>query len=478
MTANTLRTDALIGGEWVAGEARRPVLDPALDETIAEVSVVGSALCDDAVGAASDALPGWADTSPRQRAEVLRRAFEIMTDEAEEIARLITRENGKVLADSRAEVAYAAEFFRWFSEEAARIQGDFRMAPNGDKRILVTHGPVGVSLLVTPWNYPAAMATRKIAPALAAGCSVVLKPASETPLTALAIGDIMQRAGAPAGVVNVLVAAPTGPLVSRMLHDPRVTNLSFTGSTEVGVVLLHEAADQVVRTSMELGGNAPFLVLEGADVDAAVEGAMVAKLRNGGAACTAANRFFVHRSLSGTFTERLSVAMAGLRMGPGLESGIDIASLVSTSERDKVAELVDRAVGDGARVETGGRIPDGTGAFYPPTVLSGVGPDDALLGHEIFGPVAPVVEVDSDEEAVRLANDTPYGLISYVYAGDMRRGLRVSEQMESGMVALNRGVVSDPAAPFGGFKQSGLGREGGFAGIHEFLESKYIAVDV
>jgi succinate-semialdehyde dehydrogenase/glutarate-semialdehyde dehydrogenase len=478
MSVATLPTGALVGGVWHTGAERRAVVDPALGETIAEVELADATLCAAAVDAAAEAFPAWAAAPPRARAEVLRRAFDIMTAESEELARLITRENGKVLADARAEVAYAAEFFRWFSEEAARIQGDFRTAPNGDKRILVTQHPVGVSLLVTPWNYPAAMATRKIAPALAAGCSVVLKPASETPLTALAVGDIMQRAGAPAGVVNVVVAAPTGPRVSDMLHDPRVVNLSFTGSTEVGVVLLREAADQVVRTSMELGGNAPFLVLEGADIDAAVEGAMVAKLRNGGAACTAANRFFVHRSLSAEFTRRLGAAMASLRMGPGLVDGVDIASLVSASERDKVAELVERAVGDGARPVVGGRVLAGEGAFYPPTVLDRVSPENAVLDQEIFGPVAPVVTVDSDEEAIQRANDTPYGLISYVYAGDLRRGLRACEAMESGMVALNRGVLSDPAAPFGGYKQSGLGREGGFAGIHEFLETKYIALDV
>jgi succinate-semialdehyde dehydrogenase / glutarate-semialdehyde dehydrogenase len=478
MTVTTLHTRALVGGEWHEGSSRRPVLDPSSGETIAEVEVAGEDLCAAAVDAAAAALPVWAATPARARAEVLRRAFEIMTAEAEDLARLITRENGKALVDARAEIAYAAEFFRWFSEEAPRVAGDFRMAPNGDKRILVTHQPVGVSLLVTPWNYPAAMATRKIAPALAAGCSVVLKPATETPLTALAVGDILRRAGAPDGVVNVVVASPAGPLVSSMLHDPRVRNLSFTGSTEVGVLLLHEAADQVVRTSMELGGNAPFLVLEGADVAAAVEGALTAKIRNGGAACTAANRFFVHRSLGAEFTEQFAAAMSGLRMGPGLDDGVQIASLVSVEERDKVADLVDRAVDEGARAVAGGRTPSGPGAFYPPTVLADVKPDDRLLEHEIFGPVAPVVLVDDDATAIQLANDTPYGLISYVYSGDLRRGLRACEALEAGMVALNRGVVSDPAAPFGGVKESGLGREGGFDGIHEFLETKYIATDL
>jgi len=474
----TLRTRAFVGGQWVTGESRKAVMDPATGAIVAEVEVAGQELCRRAVDAAAAALGPWAATPPRERAEVLRRAYEIMTAESEEISRLITRENGKVLADARGEVAYAAEFFRWFSEEASRLQGDFRMAPAGDKRILVTHQPVGVSLLVTPWNFPAAMATRKIAPALAAGCSIILKPATETPLTALAVADVLERAGAPAGVVNVVVAAPTALRVREMLHDPRVTNLSFTGSTEVGVLLLHEAADQVVRTSMELGGNAPFLVLEDADVEAAVEGAMVAKLRNGGAACTAANRFYVHRSLAGDFTDRLAKAMDELTVGPGLEPSSQIGSLVSVEERDKVAALVDAAEADGARVVTNRRPSGISGAFFPPTVLADVTADAGVLAQEVFGPVAPVVVVDSDEEAVRHANETPFGLISYVYCGDLRRGLRVAEAIESGMVALNRGVVSDPAAPFGGYKQSGLGREGGFAGIHEFLETKYIAVDI
>jgi succinate-semialdehyde dehydrogenase/glutarate-semialdehyde dehydrogenase len=400
-----------------------------------------------------------------------------MTAHGEQLARLITLENGKVLADSRAEVAYAAEFFRWFSEEAVRVTGDFRTAPAGDKRIVVTHQPVGVSLLVTPWNFPAAMATRKLAPALAAGCSVVLKPASDTPLTALAIAEILQRAGVPDGVVNVVVAAPTAVRVSEMLHDPRVRNLSFTGSTEVGVALLHEAADRVVRTSMELGGNAPFLVLEGADVDDAVAGAMVAKLRNGGAACTAANRFYVHASVAHAFTQRLGQAMGALRVGPGIDPGSDVGSLVSVPERDKVAGVVQRAMDEGARALVGGRTTPGPGAFYPPTLLAGVAPDADVLGVELFGPVAPVVTFEDEDDAVRMANNTPYGLIAYVYAGDVGRGFAVADRLDAGMVALNRGAVSDPAAPFGGMKESGIGREGGFDGIHEFLEAKYVAAD-
>nr|WP_308169701.1 NAD-dependent succinate-semialdehyde dehydrogenase [Acrocarpospora catenulata] len=473
-----IRSELFIGGEWVTGTGTLPVVDPAVGEPITEVAVAGERECAQAVDAAAAALGPWAARAPRERAEILRRAYELMTAEADDIARLIVRENGKVFADARAEVVYAAEFFRWFAEEAVRVSGDYRLAPGGDKRIIVTHQPIGVSLLITPWNFPAAMATRKIGPALAAGCTVVLKPATETPLTALAVADVLARAGVPAGVVNVVVAAPTAQRVREMLHDPRVVNLSFTGSTEVGRVLLHEAADQVVRTSMELGGNAPFLVLADADVRAAVEGAMIAKLRNGGAACTAANRFYVHRAVADEFTAEFSRAMAALKVGPGLDPANQIGSLVSTFERGKVAELVDQAVGAGGRPVTGGAILAGPGAFYPPTVLAGIEPDAAILDVEIFGPVAPIVVFDSDDEAVARANATPYGLISYVYTGDLRRGLQIAERLDAGMVALNRGVLSDPAAPFGGVKQSGLGREGGFDGIHEFLETKYIAADI
>lgn len=470
--------DLLIDGRWVSGIDRRSVTDPASGEVIEEVAIAGEEECDAAVAAAYAALPRWASTPARQRAEILRRAWEIMTEEAEELARIVTRENGKVLADARAEVAYAAEFFRWFAEEAVRIAGDFRPSPSGDKRILVTHEPIGVSLLITPWNFPAAMATRKIGPALAAGCTVILKPATETPLTALAVAEILSRAGVPDGVVNVVLPSPVGPLVSRMLHDPRVRNLSFTGSTEVGRILLHEAADNVVRCSMELGGNAPFLVLSDADVDAAVQGAMVAKMRNGGSACTAANRFYVAREVAEEFTAKFAAAMGSLMLAPGLEDGAQLGALVSVPERDKVADLVAAAVQEGAITVTGGATPEGPGAFYPATVLGGVAQDSSILRTEIFGPVAPIVIIDSDDEAIHLANDTPYGLISYVYSSDLGRALRVAERLEAGMIAINRGVVSDPAAPFGGFKQSGQGREGGFDGIHEFLETKYIAFEL
>jgi succinate-semialdehyde dehydrogenase/glutarate-semialdehyde dehydrogenase len=470
--------DLFIDGAWQPGSGRVAVHDPASGEVIAEVATAGEADCEAAIAAADTALPAWAARPARDRAEILRRAFELLTAEADEFAELITRENGKVLADARAEVVYAAEFFRWFSEEAVRVAGDYRAAPGGDKRILVTSEPVGVCLLITPWNFPAAMATRKIGPALAAGCTVVLKPATETPLTALAMAELLQRAGVPDGVVNVVLPVPVGPLVERMLHDCRVRALSFTGSTEVGRVLLHSCADTVVRASMELGGNAPFLVLEGADVEKAVAGAMVAKMRNGGSACTAANRFYAHRSLAEEFTRRLAEEMGAVRLAPGLDDGAQLGALVSTAERDKVAALVEGAVGAGARAVVGGAVPEGQGAFYPATVLADVAPDAEVLEHEIFGPVAPVVVVDDEDEAVRLANDTEFGLIAYVFAADDAHGTRVAHRLQAGMIAVNRGVVSDPAAPFGGMKQSGLGREGGFAGIHEFLETKYIATDL
>jgi succinate-semialdehyde dehydrogenase/glutarate-semialdehyde dehydrogenase len=469
-----LCTDLYVGGRWVPGAGSLAVTDPATGETIADVATASAADCRAAVDAAASASANWAATAPRARAEILRRAFELMTEEAEDFARLITRENGKALSDARGEVAYAAEFFRWFAEEAVRVRGDYRIAPSGDKRIITTHEPVGVSLLITPWNFPAAMATRKLAPALAAGCTTILKPAPETPLTALAIADLLERAGVPAGVVNVVLPEPVGPAVKEMLDDPRVRCLSFTGSTEVGRVLLHACADTVVRASMELGGNAPFVVLEGADVARAVEGAMVAKMRNGGSACTAANRFYVHRDLADEFTALLTEQMASLVVGPGDADGVQLGTLVSEGERDKVAGLVDAALASGARRTTPER--DLGGAFYAPTVLADVPADAPILRSEIFGPVAPVVVVDSDDEAVARANDTEAGLIAYVYAEESR-ALRVAARLEAGMVAVNRGVLSDPAASFGGVKQSGLGREGGFEGIHEFLETKYIAVD-
>jgi succinate-semialdehyde dehydrogenase/glutarate-semialdehyde dehydrogenase len=457
--------------------ALHDVIDPSDGSVIDSIPVSSEDDCAAAVDIAAAAFEPFARLAPRMRAEMLRSAYELMVAESEQLARLVSRENGKILADARAEVAYAAEFFRWFSEEAVRVSGDFRLAPSGDKTIIVTHEPVGVSLLITPWNFPAAMATRKIGPAIAAGCTVVIKPAMETPLTTLAIVDLLHRAGVPDGVVTVVTPSPAGPAVSGMLRDPRIRNLSFTGSTEVGRLLLKQAADRVIRTSMELGGNAPFLVLDDADLDEAVAGAMVAKLRNGGAACTAANRFYVSRSIADEFSARLTRAMGAIVMAPGLTDGAGLGASVSIGERDKIAGLVDASVASGARLLIGGEKPEGPGAFYPPTVLT-MASDNPILDQEIFGPVAPVVAVDSDDEAIALANASEFGLISYVFSGDLARAMRVSKRIQSGMVAINRGVISDPAAPFGGYKQSGLGREGGFAGIHEFLESKYIGVEI
>jgi succinate-semialdehyde dehydrogenase/glutarate-semialdehyde dehydrogenase len=472
-----LKTGLYIDGKWVTGDGTLNVIDPSTGEVIAAVSTAGDAECDAAITAAHNAFPEWAKTAPRYRAEILRKAFELMVAEADHLATLISRENGKVFSDARGEVMYAAEFFRWFSEEAVRTPGDFRKSPSGDKRILVTHQPIGVSLLITPWNFPAGMATRKIGPAIAAGCTMVLKPAGETPLTALAIVDILERAGVPKGVVNVILPSKTGPMISKMLHDPRVRNLSFTGSTEVGRVLLKECADLVIRTSMELGGNAPFVVLDDANIDEAIKGVMLAKMRNGGAACTAANRIFVARAIADEFTEKFTAAMAGMKMANGLTEGAQLGASVSMKERNKIAELVDASVAAGAKVHTGGKTPDGAGAFYPPTVMT-VDKSNPILQSEVFGPVAPIIRFDTDEEAIKLANDTPFGLISYVYSQDLTRAIRTAEALEAGMVAINRGMISDPAAPFGGVKQSGLGREGGFDGIHEYLETKFIGVEI
>jgi succinate-semialdehyde dehydrogenase/glutarate-semialdehyde dehydrogenase len=462
-------TDLFLGGKWVPASSggRFDVYDPSTGGVIAAVA--------DGTGADA-AAAGWAATAPRARAEILRSAFELMTARKDELARLISLENGKALTDAAGEVAYAAEFFRWYSEEAVRAEGTVMTAPSGANRILVVQQPVGIAVLVTPWNFPAAMATRKIGPALAAGCTCILKPASDTPLTALAMAAILAEAGVPDGVVNVLPSRSSGKVVSAMLHDPRVRKVSFTGSTEVGRVLLAEAADQVVNTSMELGGNAPFLVFADADLDAALDGAMVAKMRNAGEACTAANRFYVEASVAPEFSRRLAERMAALRVGPGVDEQTQVGPLVNEDAVVKVDELVTAAVADGAAAITGGTRPDGTGWYYPPTVLSDVRPASAILREEIFGPVAPIVTFTDEAEAIRLANDTEFGLVAYLYTGDLARGLRVSEALEAGMIGLNRGLVSDPAAPFGGVKQSGIGREGGHEGMLDYLESKYIAV--
>lgn len=468
-------SDLFIDGEWRAGSAGTtfPVTDPSDGSTIAEFAIATEADCDAAVAAAEAAFPGWAATAPRVRGEILRKAFEILTAEKEHFAEIMVRENGKSWPDAIAEAGYATEFFRWFSEEAVRIPGEFRLSPNGDKRIIVTRQPIGVALLITPWNFPAAMATRKLAPALAAGCTTILKPARETPLTAAYVVDVLRRAGVPNGVVNLVTPVPTGPAIAKMMHHPAVRKMSFTGSTEVGRILLREAADSVVSTSMELGGNAPFLVLPGADLDDAVAGALLAKMRNGGSACTAANRFYVHASVHDDFVARLTAELAKVKNGSGLDRENTLGALVSVDERDKVAQLVETAVQEGATVTLGG-TPSSEGAFYPATVVTGVNHGDTINQTEIFGPVTAVVEVDDVDEMVRMANDTIYGLIAYVF-GDEALALRVALRLDAGMVGVNKGVISDPAAPFGGTKQSGLGREGSSEGILEYLEEKYIA---
>lgn len=467
-----------IGGEWcgAADDRTLSVADPATDEVFAAVPDSGAADARRAVDVAHAAFPSWRKTPAKQRAQIIKRWNDLIVSHVEDLGRLISREQGKPLAEGKGEVLYAASYVEWFAEEATRADGDVIAAPVPGRRMLALREPVGVIAAITPWNFPAAMATRKIGPALAAGCTVVLKPASETPLTALAVADLLTQAGAPAGVVNVICLEPPGPVVRSLLDDGRVRKLSFTGSTEVGRLLLAAAAPTVTSCAMELGGNAPFLVFDDANLDAAVDGAVVAKMRNGGEACTAANRFYVQRGIAPAFTERLATRLGALRVGHGLEPGVELGPLVSEEARAKVARLVDDAVGRGARVVTGGEVPAGAGWFYPPTVLDGVPADAEVLREEIFGPVAPVVVLDDEDDMVRRANDTDYGLISYVYTGDLARGLRVSEALDSGMVGLNRGVVSDPAAPFGGTKQSGLGREGGHEGILEYTETKYVAV--
>jgi succinate-semialdehyde dehydrogenase / glutarate-semialdehyde dehydrogenase len=481
MTADVLSkvpTDLFIGGTWRAASegGRFDVTDPATGEVIAQVADGSAEDGLAAVTAAAEAGPAWAATPPRQRAEILRKAWQLMTDRADEIATLISLENGKALVDAKGEATYAAEFFRWYAEETVRMDGMVTTAPSGANRILVVHQPVGVCVLVTPWNFPAAMATRKMGPALGAGCTLVLKPASDTPLTALLMAQILDDAGVPAGVINVVPARRSGEVVAAMVNDDRVRKLSFTGSTEVGKTLLKLAADSIVNTSMELGGNAPFLVFADADIDAAIEGAMIAKMRNGGEACTAANRFYVEEPVAEEFARKLADKMGAMKVGPGTEDGTQVGPLVNEAAVAKCDELVTGALAAGARALIGGKVPERTGWYYDPTVLVDVPADAEILKEEIFGPVAPIVTFTTEDEAVRLANDTDFGLVAYLYTGDLARGLRVSEALESGMVGLNRGLVSDPAAPFGGVKQSGIGREGGHEGLLDYTESKYIAV--
>ncbi len=470
-------TDLYINGTWRAGAAqeRFDVINPATEEVLASVASADIADADAALDAAETAMADWAARTPRERSEVLRRAWELMTARLDDFARLITLENGKARGDAMGEATYAAEFFRWFAEEAVRADGMITRAPASGARIIVQHKPAGLAVLVTPWNYPAAMGTRKIAPALAAGCGVIIKPASETPLTMLALMPLLEEAGVPAGLVNVLPSTRTGALVDHMLHDPRVRVVSFTGSTGVGRKLLHSAADQVLKPAMELGGNAPLIVFEDADLDTAVEGTMLAKMRNLGEACTAANRIYVHQDIAEDYTRRLTEAMGKLKVGDGSDPTVEVGPLVNADTRDKVAAFVEDAVSRGAKVELGGRASEGRGYFYPPTVLSNVSEKSECVHDEIFGPVAAIQTFSDQDDVVRRANDTEYGLVAYVFSEDMKRALQVCERLDYGMVGLNRGLVSDPAAPFGGTKQSGLGREGGHEGMLEFMETQYIS---
>jgi succinate-semialdehyde dehydrogenase/glutarate-semialdehyde dehydrogenase len=478
--ADAVPTELFINGRWRPASDGKifDIEDPSTGKVL---RTVADATPEDgmaALDAAVTAQTGWAQYPPRERGEILRHAYELMTARQEDLALLMTLEMGKPVAESRGEIAYAAEFFRWFAEEAVRIDGGFATAPNGSGRVLVMRQPVGPSLLITPWNFPAAMGTRKIGPAVAAGCTMVLKPASLTPLSMLAIADILAECGLPDGVLNVVPTARSGPLMEPLIRDGRARKLSFTGSTEVGRLLLEQCSAQIMRTSMELGGNAPFLVFADADLDAAIQGAMIAKMRNIGQACTAANRFYVHADVVDEFSRKLAEQMGSLRIGRGSDEGVQVGPLIEAKAREKVQHLVDNAVSRGAQVLVGGEPVDGPGYFYRPTVLVDVPPDAELASTEIFGPVAPITAFTDEQQVLAAANDTPFGLVSYVYTSDLRRALWVCERLEAGMVGLNQGLVSNPAAPFGGIKHSGLGREGGTVGIEEFLETKYVAVAI
>jgi succinate-semialdehyde dehydrogenase/glutarate-semialdehyde dehydrogenase len=471
-------TDLYIRGEWrpASGSGTLPVEDPSTGETLVEVADGQPQDALEALAAAAEAQAEWGAHPPRERGEILRRAFELIVERTDELALVMTLEMGKSLAESRAEITYAAEFMRWFSEEAVRIHGRYMVNTTGKGRILTMRQPVGPCVFVTPWNFPTAMGTRKIAPAIAAGCTMVVKPAQQTPLSMFALASILEEAGLPGGVLNVLSARHSGAVIEPLLRDPRTRKLSFTGSTEVGRKLIEQSAHQVLRVSMELGGNAPFLVFEDADVEAALEGAVVAKMRNVGEACTAANRFHVHESLADEFAKGLAERLGAMKVGRGTEPDVDVGPLIDENQREKVAELVEDARGRGARVLLGGSPMNGRGYFFEPTVLAGVPEDARALSEEIFGPVAPVASFSTEEQALAAANRTEYGLVAYVYTRDLGRALRVCEGIETGMVGLNQGVVSNPAAPFGGVKQSGFGREGGFEGIGEYLETKYVAI--
>jgi succinate-semialdehyde dehydrogenase/glutarate-semialdehyde dehydrogenase len=476
----TIPKKLFIGGEWVDGaEGRLPVDDPATGETIAEVADAGPDDAKAALAAAHGKQAEWAAVAPRERGEILRRAYELMIERIDDLALVMTLEMGKPVAESAAEIKYAAEFFRWFSEQAVRISGRYQVATTGGQgRVIVMKQPVGPSYFITPWNFPAAMATRKIAPAVAAGCTMILKPASATPLSALAVAQILDEAGLPGGALNLITSSSSSAVSKPLLDDFRLRKLSFTGSTEVGSKLIEQSATQVLRVSMELGGNAPFLVFDDADLDAALDGAMLAKMRNIGEACTSANRFYVAEPFVGDFAEALGERMSSLKIGRGTEEDVKVGPLISEDQRNKVDELVQDALGKGANRIVGGTRLDGAGYFYEPTVLSDIPNDARLLKEEIFGPVAPVKSFADEEEAIRWANDTEYGLVAYVYTRDLGRAFRVMEGLEYGMVGVNRGIVSDPAAPFGGVKHSGIGREGGFEGIEEYLETKYCALNL
>ncbi|WP_026877877.1 NAD-dependent succinate-semialdehyde dehydrogenase [Jiangella gansuensis] len=473
-------TGLLIGGAWrdSSSGGRFDVEDPSTGEVITTVADATVEDGDTALTAAVEAQPSWAATPPRERGEVLRRAFDLVTERIDDLAVLMTLEMGKAVKESRAEITYAAEFLRWFAEEAVRVTGGYATAPAGGSRLLTMKQPVGPSFFITPWNFPMAMGTRKIAPAVAAGCTMVVKPAHETPLSMLALAEILREAGLPDGVLNVIPTSASSEISEPIIRDPRLRKLSFTGSTAVGRKLIEQSAQQVLRVSMELGGNAPFLVFADADLDAAVDGAMLAKMRNVGEACTAVNRFHVHESVADEFTERLAERMSALRLGRGTDDGVDVGPLVSAKQRGTVEELLTDAVDRGAKVVTGGGRWGDAGYFFQPTVLAQVPSDARMLAEEVFGPVAPVTTFTSDEEALAMANGTEYGLVAYVFTRDLQRALRVSEGLEVGMVGLNAGIVSNPAAPFGGVKASGFGREGGAEGIEEYLETKYVAVNL
>jgi succinate-semialdehyde dehydrogenase/glutarate-semialdehyde dehydrogenase len=470
----------LIGGQWRDGSDGQTIAvdDPSNGRVLTHVAAASVADGRAALHAAVAAQASWARTAPRDRGELLRTAYEKITERAEEFAMLMTLEMGKTLAESRGEVAYGAEFFRWFSEEAVRISGRWSTAPNGATRLMTMKQPVGPTLMITPWNFPLAMGTRKIGPAIAAGCTMVVKPASQTPLTMLALAELLRECGLPDGVLNVVMTthSTTGDVMEPLIRDPRLRKLTFTGSTPVGRSLMEQASQGILRVSMELGGNAPFLVFEDADVDQAVEGAMLAKMRNMGEACTAANRFYVHESLADEFSAKLARRMGALTLGKGTKDGVDVGPLVDEKARDKVSALVDDAVAKGAKVLVGGSAPDGAGWFYTPTVLADVPTNADMAREEIFGPVAPVTTFRTDAEAIRLANDTEYGLVAYLFTKDLSRAITMSEALEYGMVGVNQGIVSNPAAPFGGVKSSGVGREGGFEGIDEYLETKYVGI--